>query len=166
MTVRWMAHFPPGKGVGEGVTYGRKGKGIVIHSLTDGAGMPLSTHTTPANGDERAQVMPLLDALHIRTGKRADRGNASRCWRRIRDMMLKTSVIASAHAGSGPRFLNGCGRAASCGGADQTGYPSLPSRADICLVPTQVSPLGRALGTYRCLLYRVSCYCHDSHVGP
>ena len=32
--------------------------------------MPLSTGTTPANGDERAQVMPLLDTLHLRTGKR------------------------------------------------------------------------------------------------
>jgi IS5 family transposase len=65
-----MALFPPGKGGGEGVAYGRKGKGILIHSLTDGAGMPLSTRTTPANGDERAQVLPLLDTLHIRTGKR------------------------------------------------------------------------------------------------
>jgi transposase len=49
---------------------GRKGKGILIHSLTDGAGMPLSTCTTPANGDERAQVIPLLDAVRICTGKR------------------------------------------------------------------------------------------------
>jgi hypothetical protein len=65
-----MALFPPGKGGGEGVAYGRKGKGILIHSLTDGAGMPLSTRTTPANGDERAQVLPLLDTLHIRMGKR------------------------------------------------------------------------------------------------
>ncbi len=32
--------------------------------------MPLSTRTTPANGDERAQVMSLLDTLHIRTGNR------------------------------------------------------------------------------------------------
>jgi IS5 family transposase len=32
--------------------------------------MPLSTRTTPANGDERAQVIPLLDALHVRTGQR------------------------------------------------------------------------------------------------
>jgi IS5 family transposase len=31
--------------------------------------MPLSTCTTPANGDERAQVMPLLDTLHVRTGQ-------------------------------------------------------------------------------------------------
>ena len=65
-----MALFPPGKGGGEGVAYGRKGKGIFIHSLTDAAGLPLSTRTTPANGDVRAQVIPLLKALHIRTGKR------------------------------------------------------------------------------------------------
>jgi IS5 family transposase len=65
-----MAPFPPGKGGGEGVAPGRKGKGVLIHSLTDAAGMPLSTRTTPANGDERAQVLPLLDALHVRTGKR------------------------------------------------------------------------------------------------
>ena len=32
--------------------------------------MPLANCTTPANGDERAQVLPLLDALRIRTGKR------------------------------------------------------------------------------------------------
>jgi len=64
-----MALFPPGTGGGEGVAYGRKGKGILIHSLTDATGMPLSTCTTPANGDERAQVIPLLDTLHVRTGK-------------------------------------------------------------------------------------------------
>ena len=32
--------------------------------------MPLSARTTPANGDARAPVIPLLDALHIRTGQR------------------------------------------------------------------------------------------------
>ena len=32
--------------------------------------MPLSARTTPANGDERAQVIPLRDALPIHTGKR------------------------------------------------------------------------------------------------
>jgi Transposase DDE domain len=65
-----MAPFPPGTGGGEGVAYGRKGKGVLIHSLTDGVGMPLATRTTPANGDARAHVIPLLDTLHIRTGKR------------------------------------------------------------------------------------------------
>jgi transposase len=65
-----MAPFPPGKGGGEGIARGGKGKGILIHSLTEAAGMPLATCTTPANGDERAQVIPLLDAVRRRTGKR------------------------------------------------------------------------------------------------
>jgi IS5 family transposase len=32
--------------------------------------MPVATRTTPANGDERAQVIPLLETRHIRTGTR------------------------------------------------------------------------------------------------
>jgi transposase len=52
------------------VAYGRKGQGILVHSLTDAAGMPLAARTTPANGDERAQVLSLLDALRVHTGKR------------------------------------------------------------------------------------------------
>jgi Transposase DDE domain len=31
--------------------------------------MPLANRTTPANGDERAQVLPLLDTVCLRTGK-------------------------------------------------------------------------------------------------
>src|SRR4030095_2027654 len=65
----WMALFPPGKGGGEGVAHGGKGKGILIHSLTEGGGMPLANCTTPANGDERAQVVPLLDAVQGPPGK-------------------------------------------------------------------------------------------------
>jgi IS5 family transposase len=64
-----MARVPPGTGGGEGIAYGRKGKGLLIHSLTDAAGMPLSACTTPANGDERARVLPRLDAVHVRTGR-------------------------------------------------------------------------------------------------
>jgi len=52
------------------VARGGKGKGILIHSLTEAAGMPLAACTTPANGDERAQVIPLLDAVRLQTGKR------------------------------------------------------------------------------------------------
>jgi hypothetical protein len=66
----WMALFLPGKGGGEGVAHGRKGKGVLIHSLTEAQGMPLANRTTPANGDERAQVLPLLNAVKLRTGKR------------------------------------------------------------------------------------------------
>jgi IS5 family transposase len=65
-----MALFPPGKGGGEGVARGGKGKGVLIHCLTAGDGMPLAHRTTPANGDERAQVVPLLDAVKVRTGTR------------------------------------------------------------------------------------------------
>jgi DDE family transposase len=64
------ARFPPGKGGGAGVARGGKGKGILLHSLTDAGGMPLANRTTPANGDERAQVVPLLDAVKVCTGKR------------------------------------------------------------------------------------------------
>src|ERR687883_503753 len=65
-----MARFPPGKGGGEGVARGGKGQGLLIHSLTEGNGMPLANRTPPANGDERAQVLPLRDAVKIRTGQR------------------------------------------------------------------------------------------------
>jgi Transposase DDE domain len=65
-----MALFPPGKGGGEGVARGGTGKGVLIHGLTAGDGMPLAHRTTPANGDERAQVVPLLDAVTVRTGTR------------------------------------------------------------------------------------------------
>jgi len=66
----WTALLPPGKGGGKGVARRGKGKGILIHSLTEGNGMPLANRITPANGDERAQVLPRLDAVKIRTGKR------------------------------------------------------------------------------------------------
>ncbi|MDX1978356.1 MAG: hypothetical protein SFT94_11855 [Pseudanabaenaceae cyanobacterium bins.68] len=52
-----MALFPHGKG--EGVDYGREGKGILIHLVTDGNGMSVSCCTTAANADESQQVLPL-----------------------------------------------------------------------------------------------------------
>ena len=67
---RWTGLFPPGKGGGDGVAYGGKGKGILIHTLTEGSGMPLSNRTTPANGSERDQVIPLLDSVKVKTNKR------------------------------------------------------------------------------------------------
>jgi Transposase DDE domain len=65
-----MALFPPGKGGGAGVARGGKGKGLLIHSLTEGNGMPFANRTTPANGAERAPVLPRLDAVKVRSGKR------------------------------------------------------------------------------------------------
>ena len=49
---------------------GGQGQGILIHSLTDAAGIPLANRATPAHGSERAHVMPLLDAVCLRTGTR------------------------------------------------------------------------------------------------
>jgi IS5 family transposase len=64
-----MGLFPPGKGGGEDVAYGYKGKGILIHTLTDGNGMPLANRTTPANGNQREQVIPLLNNIKVKTNK-------------------------------------------------------------------------------------------------
>jgi transposase len=61
--------LPPGPGGGEGVARGGTGQGSLIHRLTDAAGRPLANRTTPANGNERAQVLPLLDAVRLQTGK-------------------------------------------------------------------------------------------------
>jgi hypothetical protein len=151
--VVWMAPFLPGKGDGKGVAYGRKDKGVLIHNLTDGAGMLLSMRTMPANGDERAQVIPLLDALHIRTGKRGrprkrlkvlatDKGYDAKNFRHhLRTRGIQPKISKRVWKSRKPR-----------GEADQPGCPWLPSRADICLVPTEVPSMGRALGTDRRLL--------------
>ena len=66
----WTGLFTPGKGGGDGVAYGGKGNGIFIHTLTEGSGMPLSNPTTPANGSETDQVIPLLDSVKVKTNKR------------------------------------------------------------------------------------------------
>ncbi|MGD1912001.1 MAG: hypothetical protein ACFB2X_14440 [Rivularia sp. (in: cyanobacteria)] len=46
-----------------------QGKGVLIHTLTEGNGMPLANCTTPANGREREQVIPLLDKVKLKTLK-------------------------------------------------------------------------------------------------
>ena len=66
----WTGLFPPGKGGGDGLAYGGKGKGILIHTLTEASGMPLSNRTTPANGSETDQVIPLLHSVNVKTNKR------------------------------------------------------------------------------------------------
>jgi len=47
--------FSRGKGGGEEIEYGFKGKGTTTHLLVDGS--------TAANGDERQEVEPLLDRV-------------------------------------------------------------------------------------------------------
>lgn len=62
--------FPPGKGGGEGVGYGFKGKGVLIHLVVDAKGMPLSFSITPANGDERKEAGQNIDAINVPSGRR------------------------------------------------------------------------------------------------
>ena len=52
--------FSSGKGGGEKVDHGYKGKGVTTHLLVDGLGQPLATTSTGASGDERQEVIPLL----------------------------------------------------------------------------------------------------------
>jgi transposase len=58
-----MVFFSAGKGGGELVDYGYKGKGVTTHLLVDGNGSPISFAVTAANGDERQQVEKLLVAI-------------------------------------------------------------------------------------------------------
>lgn len=58
-----MVFFSRGKGGGEEVEYGFKGKGTTTHLLVDGNGSPVALTSTAANGDERQQVEPLLNKV-------------------------------------------------------------------------------------------------------
>ncbi len=42
----------------------------MIHTLTEGNGMPLANCTTAANGSEREQIIPLLDSVRLKTLKK------------------------------------------------------------------------------------------------
>lgn len=60
-----MGLFPPAPGGGEEVDHGYKGKGSLIHLLTDYNGNPLAITTTSAKGDERKEVIKLLEKAKI-----------------------------------------------------------------------------------------------------
>lgn len=69
LQVRLTDLFPPGKGGGQGVEYGFKGKGILIHLIVDAKGMPLSFSVTAANGDERIEAKTNTEKIRISHGK-------------------------------------------------------------------------------------------------
>lgn len=58
-----MVFFSAGKGGGELIDYGYKGKGVTTHLLVDARGSPVAFEVTSAKGDERQQVDPLLDRV-------------------------------------------------------------------------------------------------------
>lgn len=74
-----MALFPPGKGGGDHIDYGYKGKGVTTHLLVEGGGMPLSAIETSAAADEREQVPELLKKVRVYHGY----GRPKRCPKEI-----------------------------------------------------------------------------------
>ena len=64
-----MVFFSSGRGGGEQVEYGYKGKGVTNHLLVEAEGKPLVIRTTSAKGDEKDQVNPLLNKVKHLTAK-------------------------------------------------------------------------------------------------
>ena len=95
-----MVFFSAGKGGGELVDYGFKGKGMTTHLLVDGFGSPLAFKSTPANGDERQMVEPLIKQVEDRLDQarklfdlrpifEADKGYDAES---LRDKLLKRKI--------------------------------------------------------------------------
>ena len=60
-----MALFPSGKGGGDKVAHGYKGKGVTIHILVEGYGYPIAANTTAANSSEVKEVLDLLSSAKV-----------------------------------------------------------------------------------------------------
>jgi len=67
--LRSTALFPPGPGGGKEVEHGYKGKGSLLHLITDKKGQPIWITTTSAKGNERTQALVLLERIQIIQGK-------------------------------------------------------------------------------------------------
>lgn len=61
--------YAPGKGGGEGVDHGFKGKGVLTHAIVDGNGLPLGISHTGAAGNERGEIEPILHSIDVETGR-------------------------------------------------------------------------------------------------
>jgi len=93
-----MALFPPGPGGGKEIEHGYKGKGSLLHLVTDKEGKPLWITTTSAKGNEKIQALILLDQLQISGCKdtkrmticEADKGYDSD---KLRQEMLKRGYV-------------------------------------------------------------------------
>jgi len=95
-----MVFFSRGKGGGEEIEYGFKGKGTTTHLLVDGNGSPVAFTSTAANGDERQQVEPLLDRVHKHMAAVSNKGmipilEADKGYdaEELRDKLLKRKIF-------------------------------------------------------------------------
>ena len=147
---------------------GGNGKGLLIHCLTDAARMPLANGTTAANGNERAQVLPRLDAVRLRTGQpgrprkrpkvlATDKGYNANALR----LQLRTRGIRAQRPKRVWKTKKAQGRPI------KMEVPRfLPGGAHVSLVSGNVPPLGPSLGTAGGLLHGVSGYGHDPYLDP
>ena len=60
-----MAFFSSGRGGGEDVEYGYKGKGVTTHLVVERRGRPLALTSTSAAKDECREVGPLLAKVQV-----------------------------------------------------------------------------------------------------
>jgi hypothetical protein len=78
-----MVFFPSGRGGGDQIDYGYKGKGVTSHLVVEKSGKPLSVTSTPASGDERKQVSPLLGKIC---------GLINRVWKKGKTPILEADI--------------------------------------------------------------------------
>ena len=122
--------------------------------------MPLAACTTPANGNERAQVMPLLDAVTIKTGKRgrprkrpkvlaADKGYDSKALRQqLRQRGIRAQLPKRVWKTRKPR-----------GRPLKMDVPRFQAERTFAWFQKKYRRLGRPLGASLDLLQRVSGHC-------
>jgi len=116
----------------------------------------LAHRTTPANGDERAQVMPLLDAVKLRTGTRGrprkrlkviatDKGYDAKALRqKLRQRGIRAQIPKRVWKTKKNR------------GRPINKVVPASKRAHLRLAPEKVSPSGRPVGASCRMFRRVS----------
>jgi hypothetical protein len=78
-----MVFFSSGRGGGDQIDYGYKGKGVTSHLLVEKSGKTLAVTSTPASGDERKQVNPLLGKIC---------GLINRVWKKGKTPILEADI--------------------------------------------------------------------------
>lgn len=101
---------PPGKGGGEGVARGGKGKGSRIHSRTDGGGMPLVKRPRRPRAMSGPRWGPCWRGASSARANGAARANGVKSLPWIRAMMRKPCGSICVSVGAERSSRSGCGR--------------------------------------------------------